>query len=223
MIEDTDINDMISLCHTSTAVGFCILMLKLSDVPSMLRNRAPWRAGDTRHTGDSACTRVVGSSFLNIFAGYTTTMHTNSHMCAAKPQIHTNQAWLEFSSRGRVCFLTLLAGRKCKLRGLGNCSEQFVGCSWSRMLPYKVPVVFFIKNQVSFFSLQILWLQGPQVAGKPWRTMPPPKSDSDRPRGAAVSTCALDCDETFDTFDTCYLVQNEAEALKVKNQTMSRA
>lgn len=50
------------------------------------------------------------------------------------------------------------------------------------------------------------------------RTMPPPKSDSDRPRGAAASpTGKLDCDETFDTFDTfdtCCLVQSEAKALK---------
>lgn len=102
------------------------------------------------------------------------------------------------------------------------------------MLPYNVPTVFFVKNQVS--GCLKCGCKEPKL-----RTMPPPKSDSDRPRGAAASpTGKLDCDETFDTsdtFDTCYLVQSEAEALKpwsksnwkwrlksdLKIQTMSRS
>ena len=86
---------------------------------------------------------------------YICRLHNNhaykfTHVCCKTSKFHKSSL-VEFSSRGRVCFLTLLAGRKCKLRGLGNCSEQFVGCSWSRMLPYKVPVVFFVK--IKFLSL----------------------------------------------------------------------
>lgn len=62
-------------------------------------------------------------------------------MCFKTSNSHKSTL-VEFGSQGRVCFLTLLAGRKCRLfRAIRS------GCSG--MLPYNVPSVFFVKNQVS--------------------------------------------------------------------------